>query len=63
MFSSPVKNVPHGVTPPAQLFSVPRTCVPVGSAWVRMSGCPAAGPRIAIGVAPVIRRLDAESLT
>ena len=63
MFSSAVRIVPHGVTPPAQLFSVPRTRVPVGSDPVRMRGCPAAGPWIAIGVDPVIRRLSAEFRT
>ena len=63
MFSSPVRIVPHGVTPPAQLFRVPRIRVPPGSALVRMSACPAAGPRTVIGVMPVIRRFSAESRT
>ena len=33
-FSSQVSTVPHGVMPPAQLFSIPRTRVPVGSSDV-----------------------------
>jgi len=43
-FSSPCSVVPQGVSPPAQLFSVPSTLVPVGSAAVVSSGDPAAGP-------------------
>ena len=36
--------MPHGVTPPAQLFSVPTTVRPFGSAAVRSQAEPAAGP-------------------
>jgi hypothetical protein len=49
--------VPQGVTPPAQLLTMPRTLRPVGSAEVAMRGWPAAGPVIAIGVSPVTRRV------
>ena len=55
-FSSPESTVPHGVCPPAQLFSVPSTRVPVGSAVVRVRG-PTAGPRSSNGVVAVMRRL------
>ncbi len=40
----------------AQLFSVPNTMLPVGSALVFNRSSPAAGPPIAIGVCAVIRR-------
>ena len=43
-FSSPVSQVPQGVMPPEQLFSVPRTRSPDGSAFVRSARPPAAGP-------------------
>jgi hypothetical protein len=55
-FSSHVRYVPHGVAPFAQLFTVPSTATPCGSADVCSSGCPAAGPVISIGVFTVIRR-------
>ncbi len=42
--------------PLAQLFSVPSTVRPSGSAAVRISGWPAAGPPIANGVDAVNRR-------
>ena len=57
-FSSPDSTVPHGVTPPAQLFWVPSTHRPVGSAAVLSSAEPAAGPVKANFVPDrVIRRL------
>ena len=59
MFSSPVSTVRHGVTPPAQLLSVPSTVRPSGSALVRTRASPAAGPVRVIGVVAVIRRLAA----
>jgi hypothetical protein len=49
--------VPHGVIPPAQLFSVPRTRRPSGSALVRAYSEPATGPVSSIVVIAVIRRL------
>jgi hypothetical protein len=55
-FCSPCSVVPHGVDPPAQLFSVPSTVVPVGSAKVRTYSEPAAGPESRMGVVAVIRR-------
>jgi hypothetical protein len=57
-FSSPDSTVPHGVTPPAQLLSVPTTSRPAGSAAVRTNGDPATGPvnRKVVDSA-VIRRL------
>jgi hypothetical protein len=42
--------------PLAQLFSVPSTVRPSGSASVFISTCPAAGPLTAIGVLAVYRR-------
>ena len=42
--------------PLAQLFSVPSTVRPAGSAAVRISGWPAAGPPTANGVSAVKRR-------
>ena len=42
--------------PLAQLFSVPSTRRPPGSAAVRSSAWPAAGPRTSIGVFAVTRR-------
>jgi hypothetical protein len=59
-FSSPLSTVPHGVTPPAQLFSEPSTRRPVPSAEVRSSGSPAAGPVSSIAVVAVVRRLKRE---
>jgi hypothetical protein len=56
-FSSPDRTVPHGVTPPAQLFCVPSTRLPVGSADVRRYVDPAAGPCTVNGVVSVMRRL------
>ena len=56
-------TVPQGVTPPAQLFSVPSTRVPAASALVRSQGCPAAGPRISIGVSAVMRRFSRGAAT
>jgi len=56
-FSSQVSTVPHGVTPPAQLLSMPRTRRPVGSAAVFSRSLPAAGPDSRIGVSAVMRRL------
>jgi len=47
----------------AQLFSVPRTLVPLGSSIVFNRSSPAAGPPILIGVCPVIRRAYRESRT
>jgi hypothetical protein len=58
-FSSQVRTVPHGVVPPAQLFSIPRTRVPVGSSNVLRRSAPAAGPVSSIGVSPVILRFRA----
>ncbi len=55
--------VPQGVTPPAQLLSMPVTRVPVGSSLVFIRSAPAAGPRISIGVVAVTRRLYRESRT
>ena len=55
-FSSPDSTVPHGVVPPAQLLSVPSTVRPAGSAFVRTSAEPAAGPVSRNGVIAVIRR-------
>ena len=49
--------MPHGVVPPAQLFRVPSTRVPVGSSTVVSSAWPAAGPRTSNSVVPVMRRL------
>ncbi len=49
--------MPHGVVPPAQLPKVPRMRRPVGSAAVRSSSWPAAGPATVNGVWAVIRRL------
>ena len=40
----------------AQLFKVPSTSLPVGSALVFSRASPAAGPPILIGVWPVMRR-------
>src|SRR6476620_5274154 len=56
-FSSPDSTVPHGVTPPEQLFSVPSTFVPVGSADVFRKSLPAAGPVTTNSVVAVMRRL------
>ena len=56
-FSSPVSTVPQGVTPPAQLFSIPLTRRPVGSSLVLSRSSPAAGPVRRIGVVAVMRRL------
>ena len=56
-FSSPVSTVPHGVTPPAQLLSIPLTRRPLGSSLVCSSGSPAAGPVRRMGVVAVMRRL------
>jgi hypothetical protein len=55
-FSSPESTVPHGVTPPEQLFCVPRTVRPDGSADVLRNFEPAAGPRTSKIVSSVIRR-------
>ncbi len=55
-FSSPESTVPHGVVPPEQLFMVPSTRRPVGSAAVLSRSEPAAGPSIRKGVVSVIRR-------
>jgi hypothetical protein len=55
-FSSPERKVPQGVLPEAQLFSVPSTRRPPGSAAVFISACPAAGPPMANGVVAVMRR-------
>ena len=55
-FSSPDRIVPHGVVPPAQLLSVPRTVVPVGSSTVFSRSEPAAGPVKVNGVSIVMRR-------
>ncbi|BCJ48992.1 hypothetical protein Asp14428_04670 [Actinoplanes sp. NBRC 14428] len=50
--------MPHGVTPPEQLLSVPMAVVPFGSAAVRSQVEPAAGPVKANGVRrAVMRRL------
>lgn len=43
------------MTPPAQLFSVPSTLVPVGSSAVFSRSLPAAGPVTCIGVVAVER--------
>jgi hypothetical protein len=51
------QNCAPGVSPPAQLFIVPNTSVPVGSAFVRNRSWPAAGPDISIGVDACILRL------
>jgi hypothetical protein len=48
-FSSPDRYVPHGVRLAAQLFSVPSTRVPAGSAPVFIIAWPAAGPRTSNG--------------
>jgi len=56
-FSSPESTVPQGVNPPEQLFSVPVTVRPVGSAAVFNDALPAAGPVTANGVSAVMRRL------
>src|SRR5690606_26773856 len=61
--SSQVRYVPQGVKPLAQLFSVPRTTVPFGSALVFIRAWPEAGPLIRIGVLPVMRRLYFELRT
>ena len=55
-FSSQVSQVPQGVLPPAQLFSVPNTFRPVGSAEVLSKSCPAAGPEKTMGVLTEMRR-------
>src|ERR1700752_1628611 len=47
----------------AQLFKVPRTLRPVGSALVFNLESPAAGPPIVIGVMPVMRRANFEGRT
>ena len=52
-----------GVKPMAQLFKVPRTSLPVGSALVRSLGSPAAGPPTLIEVWPVMRRPYFDGLT
>src|SRR5687767_2462531 len=57
MFSSPERIVPHGVRPPEQLFMVPKTLRPLGSAGVLRYFEPAAGPRTSNSVVMVIRRL------
>ena len=49
--------------PLAQLFKVPSTRVPVGSAAVRIMGWPAAGPPTAKGVSIVTRRAWREGRT
>ncbi len=59
-----MRYVPQGVMPPAQLLSVPMTCLPVGSALVFIRSWPAAGPSMTIGVlSGVMRRLYLESST
>ena len=63
MFSSQVSQVPHGVRPPAQLLSMPKTLAPLGSAAVRNLSCPAAGPEMRISVSPVMRRTYLELAT
>ncbi|MBB5111122.1 hypothetical protein FHU28_000961 [Micromonospora echinospora] len=55
-FSSPESTVPHGVTPPAQLFNVPMTVRPFGSAAVRSQADPAAGPVSSNFVASAVTR-------
>jgi hypothetical protein len=55
-FSSPESTVPHGVTPPEQLLSVPMTVVPSGSAAVRNAAEPAAGPVSRNGDATMVNR-------
>ena len=62
MFSSAVRYVPHGVSPPAQLPNVPSARTPSGSACVRSNAAPRAGPPISIGVSAVMRRLKARVL-
>jgi len=62
-FSSPVRNVPHGVTPCAQLLIVPRIRAPEGSSRVRSAASPAAGPVARIGVAAVMRRAYGDGRT
>src|SRR5699024_3744759 len=57
-FSSPERKVPHGVMPPEQLFRVPPTFLPLGSALVLTSSWPAATPRISKLVSPVMRRFS-----
>ena len=49
--------------PLAQLLSVPSTRRPGGSAAVRSSAWPAAGPPIAIGVEAVMRRAHGDGRT
>ena len=63
MFSSPESTVDHGVVPPAQLFSVPSTVRPSGSALVRTSGSPATGPASRKGVVAVTRRFSGSCST
>ena len=63
MFSSPESTVPHGVTPPEQLFWVPSTRLPVGSSCVLSRSEPAAGPSTTNGVVRVMRRLRAPPRT
>ena len=62
-FSSPERTVPQGVVPPAQLFMVPRTVLPVLSAAVLSSADPAAGPSTVKTVSMVIRRFFRPPLT
>jgi len=57
-FSSPDSTVPHGVVPPAQLLSVPRTRVPARSSRVRSRSSPAAGPVSSKGELTVILRFS-----
>ena len=57
-FSSPESTVPQGVTPPEQLFCVPRTFRPDGSADVFRYFDPAAGPRTSNTVSSVMRRFS-----
>ena len=63
MFSSAVRYVPHGVSPPAQLPNVPSARTPSGSSCVRINAAPRAGPPMSIGVSAVMRRLKRESFT
>nr|BFF25954.1 hypothetical protein GCM10025732_39190 [Glycomyces mayteni] len=62
-FSSPERIVPHGVVPPAQLFSVPSAVAPSASAVVLSRSEPAAGPEITNGVSAVMRRLSPSPTT